>query len=60
VGRTAIIIAHRLSTVRQADKIIVLSAGKIVESGTQTELLAAPGLYSRLVAAAQAREGEYA
>ncbi len=50
-GRTALIIAHRLSTVRQADKIIVLTEGQIREAGTHTELLAKPGLYSKLVAA---------
>jgi ABC-type multidrug transport system fused ATPase/permease subunit len=47
-GRTTIIIAHRLSTVRRADRIIVLEHGTIVEQGSHTELLAAGGLYSTL------------
>nr|WP_245867591.1 thiol reductant ABC exporter subunit CydD [Sporomusa silvacetica] len=55
-GRTAIIIAHRITTVRQADKIMVLNAGQIAEAGTHAELLAKNGIYSRLVAASQARE----
>ncbi len=56
-GRTAIIIAHRLSTVRQADKIIVLTEGRIADTGTHTELLAKPGLYRQLVAASQTGGG---
>jgi ATP-binding cassette, subfamily B, bacterial len=47
-GRTSIVIAHRLSTVREADKILVVSSGRIVERGTHTELLEAGGLYSEL------------
>ena len=47
-NRTTFIIAHRLSTVEQADRIIVLDAGVIVESGTHTQLLAHGGLYSQL------------
>jgi ATP-binding cassette subfamily B protein/subfamily B ATP-binding cassette protein MsbA len=47
-GRTTILIAHRLSTVRRADRILVLHRGELVEAGTNRELLAAGGLYSRL------------
>jgi ABC-type multidrug transport system fused ATPase/permease subunit len=43
---TRIVIAHRLSTVRDADRIIVLVGGKIVQSGTFDELSAAPGVFS--------------
>jgi ATP-binding cassette, subfamily B, bacterial MsbA len=46
--RTTFIIAHRLSTVEQADRILVLNAGTIAESGTHTELLAHGGLYAQL------------
>jgi subfamily B ATP-binding cassette protein MsbA len=49
-GRTTIIIAHRLSTVRRADRLVVLDGGTIVQEGTHAELLAAGGLYARLYA----------
>jgi len=48
-GKTAIVIAHRLSTVKHADKIIVLDKGKVVEEGNHTELVALKGEYYRLV-----------
>ena len=47
-GRTSIVIAHRLSTVREADAILVISEGRIVARGTHTQLLAAGGLYAEL------------
>jgi subfamily B ATP-binding cassette protein MsbA len=47
-NRTTIVIAHRLSTVEQADRIVVLDAGAVVESGTHAQLLAREGLYAQL------------
>jgi len=48
-GRTTLIIAHRLSTVRDADRVVVLDGGRVVESGTHAELVEADGLYRKLV-----------
>ena len=48
-GKTAIVIAHRLSTVKHADKIIVLDKGKVVEEGNHAQLVAMKGEYYRLV-----------
>jgi ATP-binding cassette subfamily B protein len=47
-GRTSLVIAHRLSTVREADQILVVEAGQVAETGTHEELLAAGGLYADL------------
>jgi ATP-binding cassette subfamily B protein len=52
-GRTTLVIAHRLSTVVNADKILVMDDGRIVESGQHTELLAKGGVYARLFARQQ-------
>lgn len=49
-GRTTMIIAHRLATIRGADRIVVMDGGRIVEWGTHAELIARGGLYSRLAA----------
>jgi ATP-binding cassette subfamily B protein len=47
-GRTSLVIAHRLSTVREADQILVMESGQVAETGTHEELLAAGGLYAEL------------
>ncbi|MBA8794232.1 ATP-binding cassette subfamily B protein [Friedmanniella endophytica] len=68
-GRTSIVIAHRLSTVREADQILVVSDGRIAQRGTHADLLAEGGLYAELYRTqfaegqtrdAAAREAEYA
>ena len=48
-GKTVVVVAHRLSTVRDADKIVVLDGGKIVEEGSHQELTATKGKYYQLV-----------
>lgn len=56
-GRTTLMVAHRLSTIREADKILVLDSGKVVEEGTHEELLAKKGLYYELYMLQWASEG---
>ena len=56
-GRTSVVIAHRLSTVREADQILVVVEGRIVERGTHTNLLAAGGVYAELYETQFARQG---
>ena len=48
--RTTLVIAHRLATVQQADRIVVIDQGRLVEQGTHEQLVAANGLYARLAA----------
>ena len=48
--RTTLVIAHRLATVQRADRIVVMEAGEIVETGTHAQLAASGGLYARLAA----------
>jgi ATP-binding cassette subfamily B multidrug efflux pump len=47
-GKTSILIAHRISTIKNADKIIVLDEGQIIEQGTHTQLLALQGVYTEM------------
>jgi len=49
VGKTVIVVAHRLSTVRNADKIVVLDNGRIIETGTHESLITKKGAYYDLV-----------
>ena len=57
-GRTVVVVAHRLSTIRHADRIVVLDKGAVVQQGTHDELMATPGLYAHLVQTTLARTEE--
>jgi ATP-binding cassette subfamily B protein len=59
-GRSALVVAHRLSTVRRADKILVMHRGRLREQGTHEELLALNGIYARLYALQFAEENQVA
>ena len=48
INRTSLIIAHRLSTVQHADRIIMMNAGRIIETGTHAQLMALDGAYAHL------------
>lgn len=48
-GRTVVVVAHRLNTVKKADQIVVLEKGQIIETGTHNELVAKKGAYFNLV-----------
>lgn len=56
-GRTTIVVAHRLSTIRNADLIIALDKGEVMEYGNHNDLLERKGLYYELVTAQQRKEG---
>ena len=56
VNRTAIVVAHRLATIRHADRILVMQRGRLAEEGTHVQLVTRGGLYARLVALSSVRE----
>ena len=59
-GRTSFVVAHRLSTIREADVILVMNQGHVVEQGTHQELLAKDGFYANLYNSQFARTEETA
>ena len=56
-NRTSIIIAHRLSTERNTDTILVMEAGRVIKTGNHADLLTAHGAYSRLAGASDGHDG---
>jgi ABC-type multidrug transport system fused ATPase/permease subunit len=50
-GRTTLVVAHRLSTIRAADRIVVLRDGRVIEQGSHVELMSSDGEYARMLAA---------
>jgi ABC-type multidrug transport system fused ATPase/permease subunit len=56
-GSSVLLVAHRLSTLRQADRVVVLEQGRVVEQGTHVQLIGQPGVYRRLYEAQTARAG---
>ena len=59
-GRTALVIAHRLATIRGADRIVVLKEGRVVETGSHTELANSGGLYARMTRLSYASFDDFA
>ena len=57
--KTLLLISHRLSTIQQADRIVVMEEGKIVEEGTHDQLMANAGLYAQMVDQQEALEGGF-
>ena len=57
-GRTTIVVAHRLSTIRTADKIVTIKEGQVCETGTHDELMKSGGLYYSLVTAQLTEQGD--